>query len=73
MDPIYAQDDKFQTDQDIRKSYGIQCIHGRSYGEAIVGCSLPKILDISISFLPKNFKNLEISISSLPKNFLKLL
>ena len=48
-------------------------MHGRSYVKAIVGCSLPKILEISISCLPINFKNLEISISSLPKNFLKLL
>ena len=31
-----------------------------------VGCSLPKILEISLSSLPKYFKDLEISISSLP-------
>lgn len=23
MDPIYAQDDQFQTDQDVRKAYGV--------------------------------------------------
>ena len=42
--------------------------HGRSYSEAKVGQGLPKILEISISGLPKKAKNLEICISGLAKN-----